>query len=104
MNFIMSRLSRKSFWITLFRYGLVGLGVILVQEGRLDPAQWETIVGAVMTIVTALFGGSDSTVSKVVSDGRSVALKNLSDPVRQSIESQIDLKPSRSWLDIFIGK
>jgi len=104
MGFITNKIFTKAFLITIIRYGLVALGGWLVGEGRMDPGTWETILGGAMVAITAALGGADSTTDKVVANGRSIALDKLTEGVKQQVEAQASVKPSRNWLDVFLGK
>lgn len=101
---IFLRLSSAAFYITLLRYALVGVGVWLAKEGRMDPAQWETISGAILVIFTSLFGATDAGKEKVNIAGQSVAKENLPVQLQQQLEAVVPVRKSRNLLDQFLGK
>ena len=104
MDFILQRVLNKNFIITLVRYGLVALGTWLTATYGVDAGTWETIAGALLTIVIALFGGSESTKDKVVADGKNVDVAKLPPAVRNDLQEAVEKKPARSVIDIFLGK
>lgn len=104
MDFIVQKILNPSFLITLFRYALVALGGWLANEHGFDPGQWETISGALLVIVGAVLGGTESTKNKAVVDGKNVEVSKLPVAVREELKDAVDKKPARSIIDIFLGK
>lgn len=62
---------------TLLRYALQALGGWLVASGKLDAGKWETISGSLLVLIPAVAGVFAANASKVVVDGKTVAMKNL---------------------------
>lgn len=103
-TFIFQKLFTKSFIATVLRYALTAVGGWLISQGKIDPGQWETIAGAILVIITALAGGTDSTTDKVVQDGKVVATTKLPATVRNAITAAIPSEKARSFIDILLGK
>lgn len=103
-DWLLQKLLNKSFWITLVRYGLFGLGVYLVKEGRIDQGQWEAISGAVLALAAALLGANEATKDKAVVDGKVVAKEKLPITLQADLAEAVANKKSRSVFDIFVGK
>lgn len=103
MNLISRLLSRGSL-ITLFRYALAALGGVLAEAGNMDLGQWETISGAILVVVVALMGGSDSGVDKVTIAGKTVAKEALPAEVQRKLDVAVSVTKKRSFLDILFGK
>lgn len=104
MDFLLQKIFNKNFVITLVRYGLVALGTWLTATYGVDAGVWETIAGALLTIVIALFGGAESTKDKAVVEGKNVDVAKLPPAVRTDLKEAVEVKPARSWFDILLGK
>lgn len=77
MNLFARLLSGTSL-VTILRYALQAVGGILVAEGEFEWDQWQTLSGAVLTIVPLVLGVKASITPKVVTDDAStVPLKKL---------------------------
>lgn len=63
---------------TVLRYALQALGGILVANGKLDPGAWESISGAVLVLLPAIFGVIATRTPKVVTpEGSTVKLEKM---------------------------
>lgn len=89
--------------ITLLRYALQAIGGYLVANGKFSPENWETISGAVLVLLPALFGTLASNSSKVVSDGKTVAVKALPPGVQKDLKTAADNAPRASFFEQLIG-
>lgn len=104
MNALVQKIFNKSFLITVLRYALVAVGTWLTATYGFDAGTWETVSGAILVIAVALFGGVESTKDKAVVDGKNVEVAKLPATVRNELAQAAQVKPQRSFLDIFIGK
>ena len=89
--------------ITLLRYALQALGGYLVANGKFSAENWETISGAVLVLLPALFGTLASNAPKVVADGKTVAVKDLPVTVQQDIKKAAAAAPKAGILEQLLG-
>ena len=77
MNLI-ARLFGAPSLVTILRYALAALGGILVENGNFDPGHWQTISGAILTILPLVLGVKATITPKVVADnGDTVPMKKM---------------------------
>lgn len=101
---ILSAIFTGPFVVTIIRYALTAIGAWLVANGYLAEDTWLTVSGALLTIVMAFLGGSDSVRDKIVSHGRSVAVDKLPANTRAEIERAAQFAPKRNLLSILFGR
>lgn len=88
---------------TLVRYLLQALGGMLVASGKFDAGQWETISGAVLVILPALFGTLAANADKVVHDGKTIAMKDLPPSTQETIKTSASVAPKGTLLGNLFG-
>lgn len=98
MNLFVRLLSGTSL-VTILRYALQAVGGILVAEGKFEWDQWQTLSGAVLTIVPLVLGVKASITPKVVTEtAKTVPLKKMPSPAatlaNEQAESAAKVRPS----------
>lgn len=105
MNFILDRILTGPFLVTIIRYALVAAGTWLVTNGYMTEEVWQQVLGGLMAIVFALFGGADATKDKAVVDGKSVSVSVLPADTQRDIKAAAYTPAKRrTLLDILVGK
>lgn len=89
MTNLIARLFGAPSLITILRYLLAALGGILVSTGRFDWGQWDTITGAILTLVPLFLGVKATITPKAVAEnGATVPLKELPPATRATVNAQ----------------
>lgn len=99
MTTLLARLFSGASLVTILRYALQALGGILVAEGKFEFDQWQTLSGAVLTIVPLVLGVKASITPKVVTEtAKTVPLKKMPSPAatlaNEQAESAAKARPS----------
>lgn len=88
---------RGLFSAAVLRNILIAIGAVLVDNGKLDPGQWETISGAILIIVNMIFAGLASVQSRVVTaDGKKVPLSKLPASTETLVREKAETVASRN--------
>lgn len=77
---------------TVIQYALTALGGFFVNNGSLDPSQWETIAGAVMILIGVIPGAFASATEKLMLGGKVAKISELNPGTIADIASEIGAK------------
>lgn len=89
--------------MTLLRYLLQALGGVLVANGKFDPAAWDTVSGAILVLLPALFGVLASNADKAVVNGKTVAVKDLPQTTQDAVKASVKAAPKVTLLEQLFG-
>jgi len=89
--------------MTLLRYLLQAVGGVLVANGKFDPGAWDTISGAVLVLLPALFGVLASNADKAVINGKTVAVKNLPQTTQDAVKASVKAAPKAAIFEQLFG-
>lgn len=101
---IFEKILTKSFLITIARYAIGAIGTIISTKGYLDENTVQVIGGALLTIITALLGGTESVKDKVTQDGKTLDTSKLTAATRNEIKDAVATKKTRTWFETLLGK
>ncbi len=74
-------------WVTIIRYALTALGGFIIAKGWVPAENWDEIAGAVLVIVTTLFGAGATVTPKVVTqEGQTVLQKDMPPVAKAQVE------------------
>lgn len=104
MNTIIEKIFTKAFLVTIFRYALVAVGAWLASNTGFDPGTWETISGALMVIIIAFLGGAEATKDKVVLNGQTAKISDMTATEQKDVKEAVRSTPKRSVFDMLLGK
>lgn len=89
--------------MTLLRYLLQAIGGVLVANGKFDPGAWDTISGAVLVLLPALFGVLASNADKAVVNGKTVAVKDLPQTTQDAVKASVKAAPKVTIFELLFG-